>query len=394
MNNQNYRNSRIHKTPNKYNVYNNKMYRSQEEINDEYDNIKDSIEDYVEIDEDSQEDIEEIYSIIYPQEYIEEDYSTLNSQEHTEEDDDSVIDYQEHTEDNDDDSVINYQEHTEDDDDDSVIDYQEHTEDDDDSVIDYQEHTEDDDDDSVIDYQEDTEEIFSVVLDADIFESNNQYIHLEESSKTNQYRIASDIEDKDPNHYTLDREVKNINGRGQIYRSKKIIIDKPPKDVIVKIDKIKRELHIEDVELSDDIATVIAVLTETITYFTSKPIPCKSNQNDDESNKDESGKDESGKDNKKEKNKDILKDNSENNDSIAVDGVVRNTTIIIPCIIYIDVPGTKLGDKYKIINPTVESINIKYILDNGDIVNGNIPVGQYIEGLMEGYAISVGINIL
>ena len=78
---------------------------------------------------------------------------------------------------------------------------------------------------------------------------------------------------------------------------------------------------------------------------------------------------------------------------ISTDGVVRNTTILIPCNIYINTQKTCCFDEFRLISQCLRTTNTQYILDNGNITNGIIPIGHSLRGIMESYIVSVKIEV-
>ncbi|MDU6112949.1 MAG: hypothetical protein E6649_00970 [Paeniclostridium sordellii] len=169
---------------------------------------------------------------------------------------------------------------------------------------------------------------------------------------------------------------KVLKGRGQVYRSKKINIDKPEKDVVIKIGNIDRSIYIENIEMLKDGANILAMVVENITYYTAKPIPPKPEKKENSKHK-----------------KTITCELSER-ECICLDGVVRNTTVISPCLIYLDIIGAKETDTYEVESASVEGIDTKYVLDNGSIVDNNsLLIENYIESLIEGYIITISIVV-
>ncbi|WP_195345969.1 hypothetical protein QJR60_13680 [Paraclostridium sordellii] len=169
---------------------------------------------------------------------------------------------------------------------------------------------------------------------------------------------------------------KVLKGRGQVYRSKKINIDKPEKDVVIKIGNIDRSIYIENIEMLKDGANILAMVVENITYYTAKPIPPKPEKKENSKHK-----------------KTITCELTER-ECICLDGVVRNTTVISPCLIYLDIIGAKETDTYEVESASVEGIDTKYVLDNGSIVDNNsLLIENYIESLIEGYIITISIVV-
>ncbi|MGL5506962.1 MAG: hypothetical protein ACRDB0_03575 [Paraclostridium sp.] len=217
----------------------------------------------------------------------------------------------------------------------------------------------------------------------DIKKFNSTYSYIEKESNTQQDEPIDvedvdtrDIQDKSNEQeieilkekiITNDKHKKSIIGKGQIYKSKDIFIEAPHKDIVIGIDDIERDIYVEGVEIANGIASLIVVISETITYSTCDKNSIENiyNENDSIINKD-----------------------------LCIDGVVRSNTSIIPYKMIIDVPGAKDGDTYSIEESYIDGVTSKYILKNGDIVDSNMPFDDYIIGLQEGYIISVKIKIL
>ncbi|WP_373598594.1 hypothetical protein [Paraclostridium bifermentans] len=207
-------------------------------------------------------------------------------------------------------------------------------------------------------------------------------VKKENTSKVNPFIEYSPEKQRDKRRVDALNNINDENivyGRGQVYRSKKVNIDKPEKDVVIKVDKIDRDIYIENIEILDDRASVLAMVTENITYYTAKRIPPKPEKKEN---------DEKCKPNKHPRCEDFKRE------VICLDGVVRSTTVITPCLIHLDVIGAREDSTYEVESATVECINTKYVLEDGTIVDReDLPMGSYIESLMEGYVITISIIV-
>lgn len=223
-----------------------------------------------------------------------------------------------------------------------------------------------------IEYVEIAEE--NIKEDTEKIEIKEEYIeHVEESKEESIEEIRK--EDPENNEEQLESFDRNeFRGKCRVYRSKKINIDKPKEDIIVKVGNIDRSMYIESVEMLKGGANIVTMVVENITYYTSKPL--------------------SGKKDEKEykRNQSICK--SYEKECICFDGDVRNTTVITPYLIYMDVDGATEIDDYEIESASLECINTKYVLDNGDIIDNNSSLlFSYIESLVQEYEITINIVV-
>ncbi len=223
-----------------------------------------------------------------------------------------------------------------------------------------------------IEYVEIAEE--KIKEDTEKIEIKEEYIeHVEESKEESIEEIRK--EEPKNNEEQLESFDRNeFRGKCRVYRSKKINIDKPKEDIIVKVGNIDRSMYIESVEMLKGGANIVTMVVENITYYTSKPL--------------------SGKKDEKEykRNQSICK--SYEKECICFDGDVRNTTVITPYLIYMDVDGATEIDDYEIESASLNCINTKYVLDNGDIIDNNSSLlFSYIESLVQEYEITINIAV-
>ena len=121
-------------------------------------------------------------------------------------------------------------------------------------------------------------------------------------------------------------------------------------------------------------ANIVTMVVENITYYTSKPLSGKKDEKEDK------------------RNQSICK--SYEKECICFDGDVRNTTVITPYLIYMDVDGATEIDDYEIESASLNCINTKYVLDNGDIIDNNSSLlFNYIESLVQEYEITINIAV-
>ncbi|WP_270646403.1 hypothetical protein [Paeniclostridium hominis] len=223
-----------------------------------------------------------------------------------------------------------------------------------------------------IEYVEIAEE--RIKEDTEKIKIKEEYIeHVEESKEESIEEIRK--EDPENNEEQLESFDRNeFRGKCRVYRSKKINIDKPKEDIIVKVGNIDRSMYIESVEMLKGGANIVTMVVENITYYTSKPLLGKKDEKEYK------------------RNQSICK--SYEKECICFDGDIRNTTVITPYLIYMDVDGATEIDDYEIESASLECINTKYVLDNGDIIDNNSSLlFSYIESLVQEYEITINIVV-
>lgn len=223
-----------------------------------------------------------------------------------------------------------------------------------------------------IEYVEIAEE--KIKEDTEKIEIKEEYIeHVEESKEESIEEIRK--EEPENNEEQLESFDRNeFRGKCRVYRSKKINIDKPKEDIIVKVGNIDRSMYIESVEMLKGGANIVTMVVENITYYTSKPLLGKKDEKEYK------------------RNQSICK--SYEKECICFDGDVRNTTVITPYLIYMDVDGATEIDDYEIESASLNCINTKYVLDNGDIIDNNSSLlFSYIESLVQEYEITINIAV-
>lgn len=207
---------------------------------------------------------------------------------------------------------------------------------------------------------EDLEEIESLGLKIEyIRQIENKEIYEEKT--LNKY-------DKNEVFITQDNLIKEY--IGQIYKGNKIIFDNITQDMIIGITNINRELEVKDIEILEKGINVYATIYVSINYATSKDIFTEG---------------------KKFKENNIVLEN-EKMPIISADGVVRHTTVLIPCKIYISDLEIKSLDEFKVVDKSIKATNTQYILDDESITNKIIPVGRSLRGIIENYIVSIKIE--
>ena len=179
--------------------------------------------------------------------------------------------------------------------------------------------------------------------------------------------------------------------------NRRIIFAPPQHDAVVRVSNIKEDIIVEQVEVIDggDFVLVRGHLNRSIEYLTTKKEELKKIMKKDDKHDDKH-------DDKKDC-KDDGKGNQENNDkeqdkkrkkevicepinpeprTMAIDGVIRHTTVWIPFEILVNVQDSRPGD-----NAVIESIS----LDNS--YNGNGVQEIMEEDLMVGVATNDLINV-
>lgn len=142
---------------------------------------------------------------------------------------------------------------------------------------------------------------------------------------------------------------------------REIIFDAPKKDVVMKVVNIQNDIEIKDIKAANGTILVSGYLNSSIMYTTMKRPQTennnkgKSNENSNDSEKNgyvNTQSDKSSENNKK--NKEQVKPRCGVVDnSIALDGVVRHTTVWIPFKSFIPAPEAQEGDSGTVISTAV-----------------------------------------
>ncbi|WP_373598596.1 hypothetical protein [Paraclostridium bifermentans] len=174
-------------------------------------------------------------------------------------------------------------------------------------------------------------------------------------------------------------------GSGGDLIKKKIIFAPPEKDAIVKITDRKYEIIVENSEVvqNGDYVLVKGYLNKSITYNTTnkdqllKLMGKESNKEEKKEENDESNKEEKKEESKKPKKGVQCESLVPPLDLIAVDGVVRHTTIWIPFEVLVYVEGAREEDKVN-----VESKTIKSLYKDDEVVEDELIVGILVHDVI------------
>lgn len=146
---------------------------------------------------------------------------------------------------------------------------------------------------------------------------------------------------------------------------KKVIFAPPPHDAIVKITDRKDDLIIESSEVvqNGDYVLVKGYLNKSFIYNTTnkallnKLMGNEEGKDEQQDNDECDGKEDKDKDGKKEKKEVKCESLTPNPECMAVDGVVRHTTVWIPFEVLVHVPGAEEGYKVAVHpEPTVKAL--------------------------------------
>lgn len=149
---------------------------------------------------------------------------------------------------------------------------------------------------------------------------------------------------------------------------RRIIFAPPPHDAIVRISNIKEDITVEEAEVIEggDFVLVRGYLNRSVEYLTTKKeelkrIMKKDDKHDDKHDDKKDGKQDGKEDkenndkeqDKKHKKEVVCERISPEPRAMAIDGVIRHTTVWIPFEILVNVQGSNPGD-----NVVIESIEI------------------------------------
>lgn len=203
---------------------------------------------------------------------------------------------------------------------------------------------------------------------------------------------------------------KDIQGEGQLLVERRIVFNPPDNDVVLGVETVSKDAEITEVEMADGIAIVRGILSKNIIYKTVKreDIEKAFNLEKEENNEDNANEDENNENNDKNDRNDKNDNNDKNNkkcaacesvmpESIAIDGVVRHTTVRIPFEFIVELAGAKSNYDYEIM-----SVNIKndlggvYLYDEETVYktsDGNISNQNFIAALTERDIVKVAIKV-
>jgi hypothetical protein len=188
-----------------------------------------------------------------------------------------------------------------------------------------------------------------------------------------------------PNENDILENAENLNngrvigkGIGQELIERKIVFNPPKKDVVVELISIDKEVKITDAEVGMNSVIVNGFVHNSIMYKTiNRPHGDKDDNKDgkdnDKDNKDGKGEEGGKEDNKKDENKKDENKNEQTRPSceiltvgaVAVDGVVRHTTVWIPFKSYIHIKGVRRGDIAEVLYATI---------NDKDCLLGELPI--------------------
>ena len=164
--------------------------------------------------------------------------------------------------------------------------------------------------------------------------------------------------------------------KGQIYKSIKVTLNPPKKEIIPSITNIKRDIRVKDIEVLENGLSVNLDISVSLNYGTSKNILIKNEHS------------------KVYEKEDVFISEKGKTSTISIDGDVRNSTVIVPSSIYINIPKDKMCSKYKIVNQCLKVSNTQYILEDGFIASKGVPIGNSLNGVIENYIISVELEVI
>lgn len=218
-----------------------------------------------------------------------------------------------------------------------------------------------------------------------IYYPNTNKVFVEpnnEVNMTNQDAFALNENDNLENVETLNNGRVIGKGLGQELIERKIVFNPPKKDVVVELISIDKEVKITDAEVGINSVIVNGFVHNSIMYKTIKrphggKQDNKDDKDDDKDKKDGKGQEGQGEckkdDNKKDDNK---KDDNKNEQTrpsceiltvgaVAVDGVVRHTTVWIPFKSFIHIKGARRGDIAEVLSATI---------NDNDCLLGELPI--------------------
>lgn len=178
-------------------------------------------------------------------------------------------------------------------------------------------------------------------------------------------------------------QLKGSNGE---FIKRKIIFAPPPHDSVVKITEIKDDIIVESGEVvENNFVLVKGYLNKSVEYNTANKefLNKLMGNNHDEKKEDDKKDDEEKKDDKKRKKEVICELTAPEPQAMAVDGVVRHTTVWIPFNVLVKVEGAKIGDKVSVEKPFLQPLNIKNVIN--EIIE---------EGLIVGIMVNDVINVV
>lgn len=196
---------------------------------------------------------------------------------------------------------------------------------------------------------------------------------------------------------------------------REIIFDAPKKDVVLKVINIQDQIEVKDIKVGNGTILVSGYLNSYILYTTAKRPPSENN-NQEKSNENSNNSEKNGyvnmQNNKNSDNKNKNKNKKEQpkpscgvvDDNIAVDGVVRHTTVWIPFKSFIPASEAQEGDVCSVTSSAVlddlKSIAVNPIYEDEDDEEGStvsITLGEdeqkFIKGIVNKTLIELTVEI-
>lgn len=182
-----------------------------------------------------------------------------------------------------------------------------------------------------------------------------------------------------------------LNGISGELIKRKIIFGAPEKDAVIKIGNTREDLILESAEVVEggNFVFVRGYLNKSVEYFTTNKdkynkLRGKEEKQDEETDSKNENENENKNNNKQQVQCQLMCPEPQ---SIAVDGVIRHTTVWIPFEILVSVEGAKMGDKVVVDMLEVESLfkgsKMQQILEEelivGIILNDFINVKVVVE---------------
>lgn len=165
---------------------------------------------------------------------------------------------------------------------------------------------------------------------------------------------------QEPSYNNVNKNI-GLKSIGKVTRKelieRKIIFDAPKKDAVLKVINVQNEIEIKDIKVTSGTILVNGYLNSCIMYSTIKRPPMENNSQEKSSENSNNSQGpgyvntKNNKSNENNKNKENNKDKEEPkpscgvvDNSIALDGVVRHTTVWIPFKSFIPAVGVQEGD--------------------------------------------------
>jgi hypothetical protein len=205
----------------------------------------------------------------------------------------------------------------------------------------------------------------------------------------------------------------DIQGEGQLLVERRIVFNPPDKDVVLGVETISKDVEVTEVEIAENIAIVRGTLIKNIIYKTvkredmEKALNLEKEEEEENNEGNEAEAENSEAKNSEAKNKENNEDNNNNRkgaacesvmpESIAIDGVVRHTTVRIPFEFIIDLPGALPNYDYEIMSKNIRNdLGGQYIYDEETVyktANADIATPNFIAALIEKDIVQVTLRV-